>query len=470
MKVAIIGAGISGLLTAYLLKKKRPDASITLFEKNSQVGGNIHTVKCNVGNSNHLSAQRWADLGVNDFNIATYKNIVALLNELKVSYKPLENSAAFSTLDGSVSYVIDPEYKAGCRSSTTMSAAVQKGFDNFSQQAPLDYQDSRFAEFSVAQYIQYRNENNPDYDPDFYPAAFVEYNLYPRINGMYFVNDTAPSTMSFVAIMNHYCLQEGFGGDPPERVYIEGGCQTWMKALHDALICQGISIVCDACVQVLGGTSGVKILINHKEFENFDAVIMACHASTSLRLIQQGITNDMVQVLSQFNYSNSVAVAHTYAPLLPPNKNHWRTYNLLIHRNTVQLRPYTISYVCNRHQNDSKNPLYKNVSDSEFFVTLNPAIPIPEEYVLKQPDGTPANAYFQHNIVNADTLKAQKLLWGRRRKGVQGQNNIYFTGGWTWGTGLHEDCYNSAEQVVNLLLVHLLESEWDALEASKISA
>lgn len=470
MKVAIIGAGISGLLTAYILKNKKPETSITLFERRSQVGGNIQTVKCNTRHSNHGSNQRWADLGVNDFNISTYKNIATLLDELKVSYKPLENSAAFSTLDGSVSYVIDPDYKTGCRSSTTMPAEVQKGFDNFGYQAPLDCQDPKFAEFSVAQYIEYRNQHNPNHDPDFYPTAFVDYNLYPRINGMYFVNDTAPSTMSFIAIMNHYCLQEGFGGDPPQRVYIEGGCKTWMNALHNALLCQGTSIVCNASVQVLGGTSGVKILMNHKKFEDFDAVIMACSASAALKLIQQGITNDMVQVLSQFNNSNSVAVAHTDASLLPPNKDHWRTYNLLIHRNSVQLRPYTISYVCNRHQNDANNPLYRNISDPEFFVTVNPAIPIPEQYVLKQPDGKPAKTYFQHNNFNVNTLKAQKLLWGKHRKGVQGQNNIYFTGGWTWGTGLHEDCFNSAEQIVDLLLFHFLESGWSALELSNMSA
>lgn len=469
MKIAIVGAGISGLLAAYLLKKKRPDASITIFEKDTQVGGNVHTAQLNVGSSRHSSGLRWADLGVNDFNIATYKNILALLKELKVSYKPLENSAAFSTLDGSISYVIEPGYRAGTRSFTTMPAAVQKGFDNFSRQAPLDCQDPQFAEFTIAEYIQYRNEKNHDHDRDFYPVEFVEYNLYPRINGMYFVNDTAPSTMSFVAIMNHYCLQEGFGGDTPERVYIEGGCQTWIDALQNALIQQGISIVCNACVQVLGGISGVNVLIDHSEYEHFDAAIMACHASTSLQLLQQGITNDMVRVLSQFNYSNSVAVAHTYAPLLPPNKDHWRTYNLLIQRD-VQLRPYTISYVCNRHQNDANNRLYQDANEMEYFVTLNPAIPIPEEYVLKQPDGTPAQAYFKHNMVNTESLKAQKLLWGRHRRGVQGQNSIYFTGGWTWGTGLHEDCYNSAQQVVDLLLVHLLEPEWSTLELSKISA
>ncbi|MEM6520651.1 MAG: FAD/NAD(P)-binding protein, partial [Cyanobacteria bacterium P01_C01_bin.70] len=170
MKVAIVGAGICGLLTAYLLKKKKPDASITLFEKRDRVGGNVHTVKFAVGQPGNQVQYRWADLGVNDFNIVTYKNIAALLDELEVAYKPIEDSAAYSTLDGAIAYVIDPGYQAGSRHATTMPTAVQKGFDNFSQQAPIDCQDPTFAEFSIADYIQYRNAHNPDNDPEFYPA------------------------------------------------------------------------------------------------------------------------------------------------------------------------------------------------------------------------------------------------------------------------------------------------------------
>ncbi|MGD1856148.1 MAG: FAD-dependent oxidoreductase [Leptolyngbyaceae cyanobacterium] len=452
MKVAIIGAGICGLLTAYLLQKKKPDASITLFEKRDRVGGNVHTVKFAVGQPGNQVQYRWADLGVNDFNIVTYKNIVALLDELGVAYKSIEDSAAYSSLDGAIAYVIDPGYRAGSRHATTMPAAVQKGFDNFSKQAPIDCQDPTFAEFSIADYIQYRNAHNSDNDPEFYPAEFVRYNLYPRINGMYFVHDTTPSTMSFVAIMGYYSLQEGFGSAPPERVHVEGGCQTWVNALCDRILDQGVTIVHNAQVQVLGNSNSVDLLVNRNRCEHFDAVVMACQASTALKLIKQGITDDIAGVLSQFDHYNSVAVAHTYAPLLPPDRNIWRTYNILIHGDEMQLRPYTISYVCNRHQNDAVNPNHNNFGNPEFFVTLNPAIPIPESYVLRQADGTLAVAHFTHNIVNVATLKAQKFLWTGYGNGIQGQNNLYFTGGWTVGTGLHEECYQSAVGVVDRLL------------------
>ena len=469
MKVAIVGAGICGLLTAYLLTKKKPDALITLFEKSDRVGGNVHTVDFAVGQSDSQVKYRWADLGVNDFNIVTYKNIAALMDELGITYKPIEDSAAYSTLDGAISYVIDPGYQAGSRNATTMPAPVQKGFDNFSKQAPIDYQDPTFAEFSIAEYIQYRNTHNSDNDPDFYPAEFVHYNLYPRINGMYFVHDMTPATMSFVAIMGYYSLQEGFGSGPPERVYVEGGCQTWVNALLEKLLDQGVAVVLNTQVQVFARPDGVDLLTNHNSIEHFDAVVMACHASTCLKLIRQGITDNIVNVLSQFDHYNSIAVAHTYAPLLPPDRNIWRTYNILIHGDDTQLCPYTISYVCNRHQNDAANPNCNRFRNPEFFVTLNPAIPIPDSYVLKQADGTPAVTHFTHNIVNVATSKAQKFLWSGYGTGIQGQNNLYFTGGWTVGTGLHEECYQSAAKVVNRLVDQPFNTEWIELDFTKVA-
>ena len=43
-KIAIIGAGFSGLATANLLKKEM-DAEITIFEATDRIGGLIHTTK-----------------------------------------------------------------------------------------------------------------------------------------------------------------------------------------------------------------------------------------------------------------------------------------------------------------------------------------------------------------------------------------------------------------------------------------
>ncbi|CAI8507239.1 unnamed protein product [Pichia kudriavzevii] len=46
-KVSVIGAGISGLSFSYFLGKLRPDVKITIFEKQTRVGGYINTAQAN---------------------------------------------------------------------------------------------------------------------------------------------------------------------------------------------------------------------------------------------------------------------------------------------------------------------------------------------------------------------------------------------------------------------------------------
>lgn len=43
MRVAVIGAGLSGLATAYLLKQEKPDWSLSIFEKENEVGGKVRS-------------------------------------------------------------------------------------------------------------------------------------------------------------------------------------------------------------------------------------------------------------------------------------------------------------------------------------------------------------------------------------------------------------------------------------------
>jgi oxygen-dependent protoporphyrinogen oxidase len=43
MKIAVVGGGISGLATAFYIRQKNPDVSITLFEKDEQLGGKMKT-------------------------------------------------------------------------------------------------------------------------------------------------------------------------------------------------------------------------------------------------------------------------------------------------------------------------------------------------------------------------------------------------------------------------------------------
>lgn len=435
MKIAIIGAGVSGLLTAYLLKRKNENAQIYLLDKSDRIGGNVETRRFKVGQS-YISEQhdtRWADMGVNDFNLDMYTNIYNLLQmlgyEKKTNLLKLENSTSFSNDNGSISYYINDDGK------NTMPQIVYDDYKRFQNEGSKHLlKDSGSHDLTVEQFLE-RHE---------YSREFAEYNLYPRINGMYFVNDSHPKYMPIKAVMDYYHLQEGFGAqDPhPYRVYLKGGMSEWLRKLFEHSYTKFVKAT---NIELYANTDSVKLRCDQFS-EVFDAAFISCPADSANEMIKAGKTEEMKDVFSAFTYTKSTSIAHTYAPVLPPDRSAWKTYNIYIHGKKETYRPYTISYVCNRHQNDKNNPDYDNFENPEYFVSLNPHKQIPESFILKDVNGNPMIQTFRHYIFNENVLRVQNN--GDITK-IQGQNNLFFAGGWMQGAGLHEQCYYAANQAVN---------------------
>ena len=84
MKIAVIGAGISGLTAAYRLSRQH---DVELFEANDYLGGHTNTVDVDVGGEHHA-----IDTGFVVFNDRTYPNFVAMLDELGVRSRPTSMS------------------------------------------------------------------------------------------------------------------------------------------------------------------------------------------------------------------------------------------------------------------------------------------------------------------------------------------------------------------------------------------
>ena len=425
LNVAIIGGGVSGLLSAYMLKGA--GHTVTLFEKAARVGGNMFSVRFDMD-----GAVRFADLAVNDFNAVSYVHITKLLDDLGVPYSPLEDSTSYSTADGGFAYT------QGRKGGPEMPEALRQEYDTFSEKAPHDALDPRYAGYTVERYLAEKG----------YSEAFARQNLYPRINGMYFVHDLSPATMPFRAVMQYYMMQEGFPYEP-RRMYFADGASRWAEALENAC---GAEILRGVSVQITAGESGVTV--HHPDGDReYDACIVACHANAALRLFRGGLTPEVASVLGAFDYYSSVGVAHTYARILPADARAWAAYNISV-REGEELRPYSINYVENRHQNDAESPRWNLYETQSFFVSLNPRVPIPEQSILRTIDREPAVAYFPHNALTFDAMAAQDRLWGDAAKGdpgVQGRNRVYFTGGWTIEAGLQEQCWHSADMVTRLL-------------------
>jgi predicted NAD/FAD-binding protein len=84
MKIAIIGAGISGLTAAYYLRQKH---EVSVFEAADKIGGHTATVDVS-----HQGRDYAIDTGFIVFNDWTYPNFIELMDELGVDSQPTEMS------------------------------------------------------------------------------------------------------------------------------------------------------------------------------------------------------------------------------------------------------------------------------------------------------------------------------------------------------------------------------------------
>ena len=423
MRVVIVGGGVTGLVASYLLEQA--GVCVDLVEKSGRLGGNAVTREVVVGDQT-----RWVDLGVNDFNAPTYPQLNRLLSELGVEHRPLDDSASFYFRDGGTLFTLDGRW------STAMPSDLRAEYARFSSTARCDFDnDPSVHEMSVDDYLTSRQ----------FSRDLAHLVIFPRVNAMYFANDVNPADMPFAAAMTYYRRQEGTTQTGADRRYFVGGSVRWIEALAKQL---RASTYLDTTVQVQCSDDGVTAHFGDGRSRTYDAALLTCDPAEILATVTAGMDSEVMRRLATFRYSNTVSVAHAYSGLLPPNPNAWRTYNITIRDGTPGLRPYSMTYWENFHQNDARDHRYGRIGQTpNIFVTVNPLVPIPEHLVLRSDSGEPAMATFRHVVIDFATLRAQRQL-----QQMQGRNRLFLAGGWLSDVGLHESCIESAHAAVDELL------------------
>ena len=80
--VAVIGSGVAGIVSAYLLDKKY---SVTLIEANDYLGGHTNTIEVN-----QADKTEYIDTGFIVFNKVNYPLFTSFLEKLNVSYQDFQ--------------------------------------------------------------------------------------------------------------------------------------------------------------------------------------------------------------------------------------------------------------------------------------------------------------------------------------------------------------------------------------------
>jgi len=401
-RIAIVGAGISGNVCAWLLHK---DHDITVFSADDHVGGHTHT------HSVSLEGREVSiDTGFMVFNEKTYPNFIRLLQQLGVRSQLSDMSFSVRCDASGLEYQGSSLNGLFAQRSNFFRPSfyrMLRDISRFNREAPqlLETPDDSC---TLERYVR---ENH-------YSDIFLQHYLVPLGASIWscpaerFLEFPARFLVAF--LQNHGLLQIR---NRPRWYTICGGAQSYVQALTQSFS-QAITTQCPIR-HVDRKEDGVLIKRDDGSTEPFDQVIFATHADTTLNLLSTP-TDDEKEILSHFAYQQNEAILHTDRSWMPQRRRAWASWNYLLSDSAT--RPVSVTYDVNR--------LQKLGCSQPVCVTLNPSRPIDDRFVLER-------MTYQHPVFSAGSIAMQK-----RHKEINGKHHSYFCGAY-WGYGFHEDGVNS---------------------------
>ena len=409
MRIAVIGAGISGLGAAWLLGREH---DVTLFEKQDRIGGHSHTV--NVAFGNDLQP---VDTGFIVYNELNYPNLVGLFDYLKVPTKGSAMTFSVSLRDKSL------EYEGTLRGLLAQPSNLFKprywsmlnGLRKFYAYA-YDYSRTSPIDETLGEFIERCG----------FSKAFIDDHLLPMGAAIW---SCPTATMlefparSFIQFMQNHKLMNYI--DRPVWRTVDGGSIEYVKRLVTDF---NGTIKTNAKITGLKrDAAGVMLSLEGEGDVFFDKVIMASHADESLALIKDPTQNER-ELLSAFGFQPNEVILHTDDRLMPKRRAAWAAWNYLTSSDDdTQL---SLTYWMNKLQSIAK--------ERPLFVTLNP-------FTRPAADKIHRTFSYDHPIFDKAAILAQERLGE-----IQGQNHLYFCGAWT-KYGFHEDGLSSAIKVAKSL-------------------
>jgi predicted NAD/FAD-binding protein len=415
MKVAIIGSGIAGLTTAYLLARKH---DLTVFEAADWVGGHTHTVDVTVADRPYS-----IDTGFIVFNDWTYPNFIRLLNQLKVDFKATEMSFSVSDPATGTEYNGNNLNSLFAQRSNLLSPrfwGMLRDIMRFNREAIDDLQNRRIADdTTLGQYLESGG----------YGRRFIEHYIVPMGAAIWSMSlaDMLGFPLQFFVrfFKNHGLLSVNHR---PQWQVISGGSSRYIEPLTRSFA-QHIRLNCPV-QRVERDAAGVLIHSAHGS-ERFDKVVFACHSDQALVMLAEPSTTEQ-EILGALPYADNDVVLHTDTRLLPKRPLAWASWNYRLGGNGQQLAAVTYDM----------NILQGIASDTTFCVSLNQTAAIDPQKIL-------ARYRYAHPQYSLAAVAAQA-----RWEELHGEQHSYFCGAY-WANGFHEDGVVSALRVASAFGEHL---------------
>jgi len=442
-RIAIIGAGISGLGCAYALRQ-HADIELTVYEGGNHIGGHSNTVDftCYIDGQ---EITHGVDTGFLVFNRKTYPRLVRLFEEIQAPVAPSEMSFSVS-IDVSEKNPAHPKIEwagndinsfFGQRSNLLSPSFWRMAYDilRFNRLA------TRLAQQQITPghhligpdetIVNFLNRNR-------FSQSFRENYFLPMIGAIW--SCSVEQMLEFpIQTMVRFCHNHGLLQiqNRPQWLTIKGGSREYVKRMVSALEKNRVAIKRESVQRVNtshDATSQVEV-ISPSGSAWFDEVVMACHSDQTLELVH-GIDQQARNILAAIPYQKNRAILHTDSNFLPDVKRCWAAWNYTAKAGAApsSKQHVSVNYLINRLQ-----PLPDALKDTQIIVSLNPSSE-PNPKLVHQ------EIHYSHPIFDMGAIQAQKEL-----PLIQGASSIWYCGAWT-GFGFHEDGLRSGELVAEALI------------------
>ncbi|AMQ87374.1 NAD(P)/FAD-dependent oxidoreductase [Marinobacter sp. LQ44] len=415
-RIAVIGAGVSGLTAAWLLSEKH---DVQLFEAGDYAGGHTNTEQVEAG------GRVWpVNTGFIVFNDWTYPNFIKLMDRLDVQSEV-----------SNMSFSVDCHVSGLQYNGTSLNTL-------FAQRRNL--LNLNFLKM-IREILRFNKETRADLAAGQIPdgetlGEYLNRNRYSR----YFRNNyivpmgaaiwSAPEIVLeqfpirfFLQFFNNHGMLSV--DDRPTWRVISGGSATYVDKMMARL---GDRTHLNSPVTAIArDEDGVTIVVNGQQ-HRFDQVVLACHSNQALAMLNDP-TDQERDILGAIGYQKNDVVLHTDASVLPSTRLAWAAWNYMIPEHITQ--PVSVTYNMNTLQNFDDAP-------ETFCVTLNRSHDIDPAKVIKRFE-------YDHPVFTLEAVAAQE-----RYDEIGNRNRTHYCGAY-WFNGFHEDGVRSALRVTQAFGVEL---------------
>jgi uncharacterized protein len=405
MHIGIIGSGAAGLASAWLLHQHH---KVTIFEKDTRLGGHAHTVDINIGGKRIP-----IDAGLDFFTRGMWPGFYRLLQILGVPLRKYQITATFYTTHNNNVYPM-PFMRDGKVSWPMLKPAAFATMMEFRRvlQYAKPLVEAADASVTIEQFIEDLKLSRTFKDAFFYPLMLATWCVEMEELKQF----AAYNALKYVVMRETRRLSQ-FSNE------VVGGMRAYIDALVKTL--RGVRIESPVDIQRVTCRTGRYLVEDAKgRVHEFDHLIVATNAHQARRLIAQvDGAEEIRRVLSEFTYFKGTIAVHGDKRLMPSNPKHWSVLNI---RHDGVHSALTV----HKRWKSPGTPVFKS------WITYERRLPEPRYFM----------ADYEHLRVGPQHFRTQKAL-----STLQGRNNLWLAGLYTHDIDCHESAIVSAVKIAQRL-------------------